>query len=66
MGINDFLKCCVAVNHPAGRLLCWDTETNQYVVVDLKKTVVSLADLTEGDIIALKKKMGTDKKEAKS
>jgi hypothetical protein len=66
IGINDFLKCCVPVKHPAGNLLCWDTETDQFVVVFIKKTAVSITDLTEAEIIALKKKLGADKKEAVS
>jgi hypothetical protein len=60
VSLNDFLKSCV--KRPDGKLLCWDYDTSQYVVVDIKKEVVSLSDLTEAEIVALKKRVDLDNK----
>jgi len=59
MSLNDFLKSCV--KRPDGKLLCWDYDALQYVIVDIKKDAVSIADLTEAEIVALKKKIDSEK-----
>lgn len=58
MGINDFLKSCV--KRSDGSLLCWDYETKQYIVVELKRVVVSITDLTEEELVSLKKKVDSE------
>ena len=55
MSINDFLKSCI--KRPDGRLLCWDNDAKQCVVVEFKREAVSIADITEAEFIALKTKV---------
>jgi hypothetical protein len=62
MGINDFVKSCIT--RPDGQLLCWDNDAKQYVAVEMKRTVVSITDITEAEIISLKKKVDADRKES--
>jgi len=59
VSINDFLKSCVV--RKDGSLLCWDYDDKQYIIVDIKKSVVSITDITEDEIISLKKKADADK-----
>jgi len=63
MSINDFVRCCVT--RPDGKLLCWDVDRKQYVVVTMQREVVSIADLTTEEIVALKEKVDSDKKPRK-